>query len=503
MRAQEGQGGRRVRLRPDRVEPARPRHRLPRDAQKRQDVPTYQLARTSTRSTSTRSATPTAPTRCASSTREVLWALKEWKNAAGEYDRSRVEDRQEGEGQVRAQRGVQLDPRLREVGLRGRRGQARRRQEDRREGEEGQVGRRSSPRRSRSPTSRRTRSTTRSPSPINELKLSAACDLYFDIADPKDEDLPPSSSRRPSSTTSTTTSSKRPALLRDHRAVAGRRPVEEVGEPDPRLAQRAAAVGRAGEVRPRLPRQQEAVGPTRSSPKSSRCWSRAPRSSPSSWPSRGRGTRSSPMTEAAGGLAKVATRFRGFQKEFPESKYADKADVQRAVIYNKADELDSAIEAAELLVKKYEKSDLNEKTALPARRLLRAHRGLRGGGEARTRVLRQVQRSEGHEGRRRQGTGGGPQVRSPEAGVGRAVQLRRVLPGPRRLEEGHLEKFELYTKEFADSADASEVYWRICEISGRATRTGRRPSECYDKFKRQVQEGLAGPRVRVPLQASL
>jgi hypothetical protein len=45
-----------------------------------------------------------------------------------------------------------------------------------------------------------------------------------------------------------------------------------------------------------------------------------------------------------------------------------------------------------------------------------------------------------------------------------------------------LEKFELYTKEFADNADASDVYWRTCEIQ-EEDQQWKKVVECFDKFK--------------------
>lgn len=56
--------------------------------------------------------------------------------------------------------------------------------------------------------------------------------------------------------------------------------------------------------------------------------------------------------------AKAAPEFRSFVKEFPKSKYADKALYNSLIIYDKAAELDQAIPVAEQLIHDYKESEL-------------------------------------------------------------------------------------------------------------------------------------------------
>jgi tetratricopeptide (TPR) repeat protein len=159
------------------------------DAQKRQDVPTYQLAR----DIYAKYLDAFSDTESAYSMRffysEVLWALKEWKNAAEQYDRvarAKVDGKAKGKYARNAAYNAILA--WEKMSLEGEKGKL---DETKKVDEKQAKGKTD-----RTVTKLAIQNLSKDKKyeeeaiPEVEQKLSAACDLYFDIADRKDPDLP-------------------------------------------------------------------------------------------------------------------------------------------------------------------------------------------------------------------------------------------------------------------------------------------------------------------------
>jgi hypothetical protein len=148
------------------------------------------------------------------------------------------------------------------------------------------------------------------------------------------------------------------------------------------------------------------------------------------------------------------------------------------LIYNKADELDHAIEMAELLKKKYDKSDLAEQNDFLLAELLRAHRRLR---DAAAKLYNDYYETYKKDTKDKESKAADALFNSGVyyQGLG---DSKRPSRSSSSLHQG-----------VRTSADAADVYWRICEIQ-----ESRKELEEGGRVLRQVrqgvQEGLARPR---------
>jgi hypothetical protein len=130
-------------------------------------------------------------------------------------------------------------------------------------------------------------------------------------------------------------------------------------------------------------------------------------------------------------------------------------------IYDKADELDSAIEAAELLTKKYEKSDLAERTHFLLAGFYERIADFETSADLYFKFFEKYKKSK----------------QASDALFNSGLYYQGLGNSKKALE-----KFELYTKEFADNKDAADVYWRTCEIQEEDTQW-KKVIDCFGKFK--------------------
>ncbi|MCK6544331.1 tetratricopeptide repeat protein [Myxococcota bacterium] len=432
------------------------------DAQKRQDVPTYQLAK----DIYAKYLDAFSDTESAYSMRffyaEVLWALKQWKNAAGEYDkvaRAKVDKKEKGKyARNAAYNAILAYEKWASEGAEGKL------EEGKKIDEKAKKGKSDADREVKTikiANLEKDKKYDEQPIPDLELKLSAACDLYFDIADQKDQDLP-------------AIKFKAAFIYYKHNhfieaaqryyEIIERWPGDELSKKSANLILDSLNVQEKWDELEKYARgfrdNKKLVGSDKKFAEETQMLVEgASFKSILTAEAKARDDKAEDSKRA--GLAKAATRFRGFQKEFPESQYADKAMYNAVTIYDKADELDSAIEAAELLVKKYEKSDLAEKTAFLLAGFYERVADFDTAAKLYAGFYDKYKKSK----------------QASDALFNSGVYYQGLGDSKKALE-----KFELYTKEFADSADASEVYWRTCEIS-EEDQNWKKAAECYDKFR--------------------
>jgi len=141
--------------------------------------------------------------------------------------------------------------------------------------------------------------------------------------------------------------------------------------------------------------------------------------------------------------ADCATRFMGFQKEFPTSQFADKAVYNATIIYDNADKLDLAVESAELLLKQYEKSDQVKPTVYL---LAQFHE----------RMAEFKRASEYYE----QYVTKYPKEKSAPDALYNAALFNQGLGEKKKA----LELYGKYLKDFKDQSDVADVYWKIAKI---------------------------------------
>ena len=147
--------------------------------------------------------------------------------------------------------------------------------------------------------------------------------------------------------------------------------------------------------------------------------------------------------EAATQWADCATRFLGFQKEFPKSQFADKAVYNATVIYDRADKLDLAIAAAELLVKDYKKSDLVEQSVLFLGSFHERIADFRNAAEYYETYVKKYGKTE----------------KAPDALYNAAVFYQGL--GERKKA---IALYDKYMKDYKKQNDIAQVYWKVARM---------------------------------------
>jgi TolA-binding protein len=320
-----------------------------RDAQKRKNIETYELARDIYKKYLEAFRDSDTAYQMNFFYGEVLWALKEWKNAALEYDRvARWELKAGKRGRFARTSAYNAILAWEKIAAEGVKGTLRKNVKIVEKKKKGKVTRNT---RIKIAKLQKDKSYEEEPIPEVELKLSAACDLYFNIADPKDKDLPAIKfkaafiyykhnhfveaaqryfemiERWPG----TDLSRKSANLILDSMNV--KKNWEELEKYARAFRGNKKLVGKDKKFKEQVQTLVEGAA-FKSILKADKV-----------------AIALADAEEQKQGRANSATRFRGFHTEFPKSVYAETALFNALLIYDKADELDNAIEAAELLLR--------------------------------------------------------------------------------------------------------------------------------------------------------
>lgn len=431
-----------------------------RDAQKRKDVPTYRLAR----DIYAKYLTAFTDTEAAYSMRyfyaEVLWALKEWKNSALEYDRvarTKTEDKAKAKYALEASYNAILAwERIVAEGDKGKVSQGMRISEKKKKGKVENI--------TRIRIASLDKNKTYAPEPIPEVeqKLSNACDLYFKMAKSTDSELP-------------AIKFKAAYIYYKHNQFteAASRYNEIIERwPKGRLAKRSAhLILDSLNVQKQWDELEKYARGFRSN---ARLVGRDKKfaeevqvliegAAYKSIQVADAAARKRPEAEQRAPLAAVATRFRKFQEEFPASKYADKALFSSVLIYNKAGELDHALEASKLFKRTYEKSELRARNDLL---LAEFHQKLADYDQAATLYAAFYEDHPGHK-----------------RGADALYNAGAFFHGIGDYEQA-LKKFNTYLDKFKKRDDLAEVYWRVCDIHAEQ-RSWKKAEACFDAFGRK------------------
>lgn len=450
------------------------------DAQKRQDISTYQLARDIYRKYLDAFSDTESAYQMRFFYAEVLWALKEWKNAAEQYDRT-ARVKIDGKARGKYARTAAFDAILawEKIATEGDKGQLLGTTKIDEKANKGAVDRTLT--RLRIENLSKDKKYTEEGIPEPELKLSQACDLYFDIADQKDKDLP-------------AIKFKAAYLYYKHNhfveaaqrynEIIERWPGDDLSKKSANLILDSLNVQERWEELEKYARgfkenKKLVAGDKKFAEETQELVEGASFKSVLVAEKKARDVAEEDAKRDS--LDKVATRFRSFQKEFPESKYADKAVFNAVTIYDKADELDHAIEAAEILAKKYEKSDLGERAAFLLAGFYERIADFDTAANLYSKFYDKFKKSK----------------KASDALYNAGVYYQGLGNSKKAIE-----KFELYTKEFADNADAPNVYWRTCEIR-EEDKQWKQVVECYgkfrDKYKKASPAKLFESRYRIAL----
>jgi tetratricopeptide (TPR) repeat protein len=162
-------------------------------------------------------------------------------------------------------------------------------------------------------------------------------------------------------------------------------------------------------------------------------------------------------------FADCAARFLGFQQEFPDSQFADKAVYNSTVIFDRADQLDLAINAADLLLKKYEKSELAERAVLFLGSFYERIADFRKSAEFYEQYVAKYPKRE----------------KSADALYNAAVFYQGLGERKRAVE-----LYGKYIKDYKEQPDVPDVYWKIAKMyddDGDFKRAGT----LYGEFEKQ------------------
>lgn len=442
-----------------------------RDAQKRQDAPTYMLAR----DIYAKYLDAFSETDSAYEMRyfyaEVLWALSEWRNAAEVYEKVATLKQGSDKGLGKYARSAAYNAILswEKVAAEGDKGKL---DESKKIDEKKSKGKTDAKQTQKVAIGGLDQNKTYEEQPIPEVeqKLSAACDLYFKIADPKDEELPAIKFKA--------------AYLyfkHNHFVSAAERYFEIIERwPGDQLAKKAAHL-----VLDSLNVQKKwdelafyaekfrdnkklATGDKKFQEEVQEVLEGATYLSIQTAEERARANQEAQAKMQE--LAVVASRFADFQRRFPDSKYADKATYASVLIYNQANELDRAIDAAELMKKSYGKSEL----AIQNEWLLAEFYERIADFDTSAKLF-----GEYYEKNKKD-------AKAPDALYNAGLYLQGLGDT-----KGAIARFAAYTKEFGDRADAADVYWRICELNEQE-QDWKKASECYDAFKDKYKKASPG-----------
>ncbi|MEE2902198.1 MAG: tetratricopeptide repeat protein [Myxococcota bacterium] len=473
-----------------------------RDAQKRKNIETYELARDIYRKYLEAFRDSESAYQMNFFYGEVLWALKEWKNAALEYDRvARWEAKEGKRGRFARTAAYNAILAWEKIAAEGEKGTLKANVKIRESKKKGKVTRNT---RIKIKKLEQDKTYDEEPIPEVELKLSAACDLYFNIADPKDKDLPAIKFKA--------------AFIyykHNHFVEAAKRYFEMIERwPGSDLSRKSAnlildslnvkknwdelekyarafrgnkkLVGRDKKFKEQVQTLVEGAA------------------FKSILKADGDAKKMADAIAQKQGRADAATRFRGFHTEFPKSVFAETALFNALLIYDKADELDNAIEAAELLLrsdsvdsdkskKKKNKKRAKKRRKKGKKKIAKAN-GNKPNLKARTAFLlagfyerianftKAAKLYESFYGKYEK------EKRAADALFNAGVYYQ----GIGRWEKA-VELFKMYVSEFKSAKDASEVYWRVCEIYD-AEKDAKKASVCWAKFRDKYKKA---PKAKV------
>ena len=466
-----------------------------RDAQKRKDVPTYQLAR----DIYAKYLDAFPETDSAYQMRyfyaEVLWALDEWRNAAEEYRNVALTEKSEkASGRFQKEAAYNQILAWEKVAKTGK------------DKGDPTTKRRITEKKKKGRTDARTTTRLRigglsseksyDPEPLPEVeeKLSAACDLYFDVADRKDPDLPAIKFKAAY------------LYFKHNQFVEAAQRYFEIIETWPRdplsrkaanlvldslnvqkqwdeLAKYAAAfrdnqklVGKDQKFKSEV--QELLEGATYLSIQEAEKKARA----------------LADAGEKQEALAPVAVRFEKFQSDFPDSRFADKALFSAVLIYNQAEELDHALAAAERMADTYGRNAEDEEPKKKRRRGRRTAKKKDGESERNEReeLLRRnhLLRASFYE-RIADFAKSADLYASYYDQYGDADEAADSLYNAGVYYQGlgryelAIEKFDEYISEL-DQDDEAEIYWRLCEIH-EAKEDWAKAGACFDQFRKKYR----------------
>lgn len=437
-----------------------------RDAQKRQDLATYQLARDIYR----KYLDAFSDTESAYEMRfffaDVLYALKEWKNAAEQYDKvARTNPDQKAQGKYAREAAYNAILSWEKIASEGDKGKL---ASDMKITEKKDKGKSEAERTTRIKIAHLDKDKVYKEEeiPEAELKLSQACDLYFKIADRKDSELPAIKFKA--------------AYLyykHNHFVAAAERYFEIIESwPGDELAKKSANLildslntQKKWEELEKYARnfrdnQKLSGGDKKFREEVQTLVEGSAYKSIQVAEERARKLGSEEEKETA--LGKIATRFQNFQKEFPKSDHADKAVFSAVLIYNQADELDKAIDVAELMKREYTKSEYVERNHLLLAEFHERIADFETASELYTDFTKQYKKSE----------------KVPDALFNAGIYYQ----GLGKTKEA-IERFTDYYTQFDNRPDSADVYWRVCGLF-ETDQNWKKAAECYDKFEAKYKK---------------
>lgn len=466
-----------------------------RDAQKRKDVETYQLARDIYAKYLDAFPETDSAYQMKYFYAEVLWALDEWMNAADAYREVALTEKSEkASGRFQREAAYNQILALEKVSKTGKeKGDPNEKKKITEKKQKGTVDARSTTR-IKIDSLDSNKSYDPEELPEIEQRLSAACDLYFKVADRKDKDLPAIKFKAAY------------LYFKHNQFVEAAKRYFEIIESWPRdpLSKKAANLildslnvqkqwdelaKYAGAFRDNA---QLAGNDKKFKAEVQTLLEGATYLSIQTAEKKARELADAKAKERA--LAPVAVRFETFQKDFPESEFADKAIFSAVLIYNQADELDHAIAAAERMEEKYgEKDEGDKKPKKASRRRGRAKpkktkKDEKGEENSRADLLRRnhLLRASFYERIADFRTAANlyasyydkytEHEKAPDALFNAGIYFQGLGEY-----DTAISKFQTYV-DTLDKKDESDVYWRICQIQENK-QDWVATAKCFDQFR--------------------
>jgi TolA-binding protein len=460
-----------------------------RDAQKRQNVETYYLAR----DIYAKYLDAFSETKSAYEMRyfyaEVLWALLEWKNAAVQYDeiaRTEVTDsaaRKKYQREAAYNQILAYEKIIKEGKPKGDPTKKGKIKEEEDKGQSERVTRVDIDLQSG-------KVYEKEPIPENEIALAEACDLYFEIADPSDKELP-------------AIKFKAAYVFFDHNhfVESAKRFFEMIEKyPRSKLAKRSAYLildslnlqkkwDELAFYAGKFKTNEKLVGNDKKfANEVQELLEGSTYLSIQSAEQKAKALADGDEKEAA--YATVASRFSKFQEDFTDSNYADEATFSAVLIYNNADELDHAIKLAEIFRSTYEPKVLKRKSKLSRR----------SGDEQKKKVEKEMEivhrnhllLAEFHERVADFSRAASlydefyssyPKHEKAPIALYNAAVYRQGLGDT----DDAIAKFTTYYSEHAKGQEAAEVYWRVCGLR-ETEEDWEAASKCYDEFRKKYAD---------------
>ena len=441
-----------------------------RDAQKRRNVPTYRLARDIYAKYLEAFPSSDSAYQMRYYYAEVLWALLQWRDAAEQYRLVAVAPSPDGRARGKYTREAAYNQILayEKVLKTGRDRGSLRRVRRLNEKRKGRTSAGAQAKRRVADLDKR-KSHDERPIPENQMRLAMACDLYFKLAAPDDDELPAIKFRA--------------AYIfyqHNHFVEAAKRYFDIIDKwPGSRLSKKSANLildslnvqqkwDELAFYAAKFRDNRRLTGRDKAFKKEvQELLEGATYLSIQSAEKEARKNQDKAQKEAQ--LATVASRFRRFQGEHPRSKYASKATYSAVVIFDQADELDNAIEMAELLKKKYPKSELSRDNDWS---LAQFYEGIADFGHAAELYDEYVERYP----KDRRAVDALYNAGTYYQGLGRAGTA--------------VARYRKYIDEYPKRKDVADVYWRICRLRV-GQKDYRRAADCFDGFRRRFPRASA------------